>query len=55
VSPQDFVFAALKLAVDEHETWTEPVTVLYHRAAANSGGLCKAFATFELGSEVGCR
>ena len=28
VPAQDFVFAALKLAVDEHETWTAPVTVL---------------------------
>src|SRR6267378_6034580 len=31
VPPQDFVFAALKLAVDEHETWTGPVTALYRR------------------------
>src|SRR5258706_311787 len=51
---QDFVFAALKLAVDEHETWTAPVTVLYRRAAANVGALCKAFETFGLSSEVGC-
>src|SRR5712671_1833328 len=55
VPPQDFVFAALKLAVDEHETWTEPVIALYRRAATNVGGLCKAFDTFELSAEVGCR
>ena len=55
VPPQDFVFAALRLAVDEHETWTAPVTALYKRAVSNVGGLCKAFDTFELGSEVGCR
>jgi len=55
VPPQDFVFAALKLAVDEHETWTAPVTALYRRAAGNAGGLCKAFETFQLGPEVGCR
>jgi len=55
VSAQDFVFAALRLAVDEHETWTAPVTTIYRRAAANSGGLCKAFETFGLGGEVGCR
>jgi len=54
VPAQDFVFAALKLAVDEHETWTGPVSALYRRAVANVGGLCKAFDTFELGSEVGC-
>jgi len=55
VPAQDFVFAALKLAVDEHETWTAPVTVLYRRAAANVGALCKAFETFGLASEIGCR
>jgi hypothetical protein len=55
VPPQDFVFAALRLAVDEHETWTAPVTALYKRAVSNVGGLCKAFDTFELGEEVGCR
>src|SRR5258708_6834863 len=54
VPAQDFVFAALKLAVDEHETWTGPVSVLYRRAVTSVGGLCKAFDTFELGSEVGC-
>ncbi len=55
VPPQDFVFAALKLAVDEHETWTGPVTALYRRAVTNAGGLCKAIETFGLGNEVGCR
>ena len=54
VPAQDFVFAALKLAVDEHETWTVPVTALYRRAVTNVGGLCKAFETFELQTEVGC-
>ena len=54
VPPQDFVFAALRLAVDEHETWTAPVTALYKRAVSNVGGLCKAFETFELADEVGC-
>jgi hypothetical protein len=54
VPAQDFVFAALKLAVDQHETWTGPVTVIYRRAVTNSGALCKAFETFELGAEVGC-
>ena len=45
----------MRLAVDEHETWTAPVTALYTRAVSNAGGLCKAFDTFDLGSEVGCR
>src|SRR5262245_16485109 len=55
VPAQDFVFAALRQAVDEHETWTAPVTAIYRRAAANAGGLCKAFETFGLAAEVGCR
>ncbi len=55
VPPQDFVFAALRLAVDEHQTWTAPVTALYRRAVTNVSGLCKAFETFGLESEVGCR
>ncbi|HYX82373.1 MAG TPA: hypothetical protein VE714_08270 [Gemmatimonadales bacterium] len=55
VPPQDFVFAALKQAVDAHETWTAPVIAIYRRAVSKSGGLCKAFEAFELGEEVGCR
>jgi len=54
VPAQDFVFAALRLAIDEHETWTAPAVALYRRAADNLGALCKAFDTFHLGSEVGC-
>jgi hypothetical protein len=55
VPPQDFVFAAVKLAVDEHATWTGPVIAQYRRAASNVSGLCKAFEPFGLGAEVGCR
>ena len=55
VPPQDFAFAALRQAVDEHETWTLPVAAIYRRAVANAGGLCKAFDTFGLRTEVGCR
>ena len=54
VPAQDFVFAALRLAVDEHETWTPPVIAIYRRAAANVGGLCKPIETFGLADEVGC-
>jgi hypothetical protein len=55
VPAQDFVFAALRLAVDEHETWTAPVIAIYRRAVANVGGLCKPIQTFGLTDEVGCR
>jgi len=54
VPAQDFVFAALRQAVDEHETWTPPAVALYRRAVSNVGALCKAFDIFQLGSEVGC-
>ena len=55
VPPQDFVFAALRLAIDEHETWGPPAVALYRRAASNASGLCKALDTFGLKDEVGCR
>ena len=55
VPAQDFVFAALRLALDQHETWSAPALALYTRAAANVGGLCKAFETYGLSNEVGCR
>ena len=55
VPAQDFVFAALRQAVDEHETWTDPAVAVYRQAARQVGALCKAFETFGLSSEVGCR
>lgn len=55
VSPEDFVFAALRQAMDEHETWTAPAVTVYRRAVSNFGALCKPLDTFQLGAEVGCR
>jgi hypothetical protein len=55
VPARDFVFAALRLAIDEHETWTTPALTLYRRAAEQVGDLCKAFETFGVEAEVGCR
>jgi len=55
VPAQDFVFAALRLALDQHETWSPPAVALYRRAAATVPALCKAIGTFGLRSEVGCR
>jgi len=54
VPARDFVFAALRLAIDEHETWTPPAVALYRRAADNVGDLCKAFEAFGVGDAVGC-
>lgn len=55
VPARDFVFAALRLAIDEHETWTPPALTLYRRAAEQVGDLCEAFETFGVDEEVGCR
>jgi hypothetical protein len=55
VPARDFVFAALRLAIDEHETWTSSAVALYRRAADNVGDLCDAFETFRVGEEMGCR
>ncbi|MEX2155749.1 MAG: hypothetical protein WD773_02790 [Gemmatimonadales bacterium] len=55
VPAHDFVFAALRLAVDQHETWSPPAVALYRRAVSMVPALCKPFDTFGLKSEVGCR
>jgi hypothetical protein len=55
VPAQDFVFAALRLSVDQHETWSPPAVALYRRAATTVSALCKAVDTFGLKAEVGCR
>jgi hypothetical protein len=55
VPAHDFVFAALRLSIDQHDTWTPPVLALYSRSAAQVGALCKPFETYGLGSDVGCR
>ena len=55
VPARDFVFAALRQATDEHETWAEPVAAIYRRAVSKVSALCKAFDAFALGEEVGCR
>ncbi|MGH7531089.1 MAG: hypothetical protein ACREMN_11955 [Gemmatimonadales bacterium] len=54
VPAQDFVFAALRLAVDQQETWTAPALTLYRRAADNVSDLCRPLRTFGLRDEVGC-
>lgn len=55
VPARDFVFAALRLAIDEHETWTAPAVAVYRRAADQVGDLCNAAETFGVEEEVGCR
>jgi hypothetical protein len=55
VPPEDFVFAALRLALDSAATWTPPALALYRRAAAATPALCRSLKTFGVGSEAGCR
>jgi hypothetical protein len=55
VPAQDFAFAALRLALDQHETWTQPAVAIYRRAASHVSALCRASATFGVKAEVGCR
>ena len=55
VPAEDFVFAALQLAIEQHETWSPPAVALYRRAAAATPALCRPLDTFGLKAEVGCR
>jgi len=55
VPPQDFVFAALRLALDQHDTWSAPAVALYRRAADITSALCRPLDTFGIKAEVGCR
>lgn len=54
VPPRDFVFAALRLALDTTATWTGPVTAVYRRAVAAEPALCEALAVYGVRDEVGC-
>jgi hypothetical protein len=55
VPPRDFVFAALRLATDEHDTWVAPVVAVYRRAVRETPGLCDPFDVYGVGGRVGCR
>jgi len=56
VPPQDFVFAALKLALDANDSWARPAIATYRRAAALTPALCRTMAGYAIPAEkVGCR
>ena len=56
VPPRDFVFAALRLSLDDNDPWAAPALAAYTRAARATPGLCEAMATFRVASEVpSCR
>ena len=52
----DFVFAALRMALDQRDPWAEPALAAYTRAARVTRALCEPLATFKVASEVpSCR
>jgi hypothetical protein len=56
VPPRDFVFAALRVALDDHDPWARSALVVYARAARTTRALCEALAAFQISREdSGCR
>ena len=56
VPPRDFVFGALRLALDGNDPWAEPALAAYARAARITPALCEPMATFRVTSDVpACR
>ena len=56
VPARDFVFAALRVALDGQETWAQPALALYVRAARATPALCEAMRTFKVTDAIpGCR
>jgi len=56
VPARDFVFGALRVALDANDPWAEPALAAYTRAARTTPALCEPMATFHVSSEIGtCR
>ena len=56
VPPRDFVFAALRMALDDHDPWARSALALYARAARTTRALCEALGAFRISREnSGCR
>ena len=56
VPPRDFVFAGLRIALDQRDPWAAPALALYVRAARAMAALCEAMKTFRVAAEVAsCR
>jgi hypothetical protein len=56
VPPRDFVFAALKMALDDHDPWARSALALYARSARATPALCEGLGAFEIAREIsGCR
>ncbi len=52
VPPRDFVFGALRVALDASDPWAEPALAAYTRAARATPTLCDALATFKVAADV---
>src|SRR5712692_9468342 len=52
VPPRDFVFGALRVALDGSDPWAEPALAAYTRAARATPPLCDAMATFKVAADV---
>jgi hypothetical protein len=56
VPARDFVFAALRSALDGGDAWAPPALAVYTRAARLTPALCGPLATFRVASAVpACR
>lgn len=56
VPARDFVFAALRMALDQRDPWANPALAAYARAARATPALCEAMATFKVAGDVAaCR
>jgi hypothetical protein len=56
VPARDFVFAALRVALDGQDPWAQPALALYVRAARATPALCEAMRTFKVTDAIpGCR
>lgn len=55
VPPEDFAFAAMRLALDDASAWAPRALDVYRRAAKQVPALCRALRTFEIREEAGCK
>ncbi len=56
VAPRDFVFAAVRMAIQDRDPWGQAALAIYGRAARSTPALCQALAAFAVPSEMtGCR
>src|SRR2546421_4598154 len=52
VPPRDFVFGALRVALDATDPWAEPALAAYNRAARTTAALCEPMTTFKVAAQV---